>query len=461
MNSAMTEDADESPVWSSTNLARMPPAIFGLQQKLYHKAKQEPGFRFYSLFGLILRRDVLQSAWDRVAANNGSPGVDKVSIAVVEANPGGVEELLNRIESELRSKSYRPAAVRRVMIPKANGKLRPLGIPTVRDRVVQTAVKIIIEPIFEADFLECSHGYRPDRSAHDALREVIGNVKDGRSEVYDADLSSYFDTIPHDKLMLAVERRIADRSVLTLIRLWLKSEVEERDEHGGPPKRTRPTAGTPQGGVISPLLANLYLHWFDKLFHRADGPRWWANARLVRFADDLTIHAKYIGDRITSWVEETLEGRFGLMINRSKTSIRRLTPENEEALDFLGYRTWYAPDLFGRKTRYLTAQPSPKAMAAERENLRKIICREMSWLPITHLIDRVNRQTAGWAVYHRLGRPARCFARINTFIVSRLYRHLKRRSQRPYRPPAGVSWWPHLTNDLGLVLLKTPTAKAR
>jgi RNA-directed DNA polymerase len=461
MNSATTDDADESPVWSSTNMAGLPLNIFELQQKLYRKAKQEPGFRFYSLFGLILRRDVLRSAWARVAANNGSPGVDNVSIAVMEESPGLVEDLLDAIERELRAKTYRPSAVRRVMIPKANGKLRPLGIPTVKDRVVQTAVKIVIEPIFEADFLECSHGFRPNRSAHDALREVKENVKEGRVEVYDADLSSYFDTIPHDKLMLAVERRIADRSVLSLIRLWLKAEVEERSDNGGPPKRSRPTAGTPQGGVISPLLANLYLHWFDKLFHRADGPRWWANARLVRYADDLTIQAKFVGWRISSWVEDVLEGRFGLTINRSKTSIRRVSPDSDGALDFLGYRTWHAPDQYGRGTRYLTAEPSPKAMAAEKENLRKIVCPRMNCVSIPIIIERVNRQMAGWAAYHNQGRPARCFARINAFIVNRLYRHIRRRSQRPYRPPDGVRWWQHLTDDLGLVLLKSPTAKAR
>ena len=447
---ATTEDADEASAWSSTNAGGLPPKLFELQGKLYRKAKEEPGFRFYSLFGLILRRDVLIAAWDRVARNNGCPGVDGVTIAMIVNRPGGPAGLLDEIERELRARTYCPSAVKRVMIPKANGKLRPLGIPTVKDRVVQTVVKMVIEPIFDADFLECSHGFRPGHSAHQALKSVAGNIREGRQAAYDADLSSYFDTIPHDKLIACVEKRIADRTVLGLIRLWLKAEVEERDEDGdGPPRRTKSQSGTPQGGVISPLLANLYLHWFDKLFYRDDGPRYWANARMVRYADDFVIQAKYISARLRTWIETTLEGRFALTINRTKTSVRQVSPDRSEGLDFLGYRLWHAPGFIRPGERYLTANPTPKAMAAERTNIREIINSEKRWMPIRELIDRVNRQTAGWAVYHRQGRPFRQFFQINSFVERRWYSHLSRRSQRPYRPPEGVTWWQHLVQHLG------------
>ena len=450
--SARTGDGLELPEAFRVNSKRLPEKLFTLRQKLYLKAKREPRFRFYTLYGLMHRRDVLEAAWTLVARNEGAPGVDGVTIREVEATPGRRERLLDSLQQELQTKTYKPRAVKRVYIPKPDGRQRPLGIPTIRDRVVQTAALLVLEPIFEADFQDCSHGYRPGRSAHDALEQIDRNLRQGYTAIYDADLQGYFDTIPHDKLMKCVERRVADRSVLHLIRLWLKVPVEERDEDGRP-KISRPTSGTPQGGVISPLLANLYLHWFDVRFHRS-GPGQWANARLVRYADDFVILAKYIGTQITTWVDTTMEGWLGLTINRRKTRVIKLAPEREDELDFLGYTFRYERGHVDKTRKYLTASPSAKAIAHRKQELREATDHSRCFVPVKQLVKQVNYQLRGWGNYFSFGFPRWAHRPVNRHAIERLTIHLQRRSQRPCRPPAGMTYREFLTRRLGLELLE-------
>lgn len=445
----MSTTEDEAEIVDPCGRADLPLKVSRLRMKLNQKAKQEPKFRFYALYDRIYRMDVLRSAWWRVRKAKTAPGVDGVTFVTIEVSEEGVEGFLEQLQEDLRNKTYKPEAVRRVQIPKPDGRTRPLGIPTIRDRVVQMAALLVLEPIFEADFRDSSFGFRPGRSAHDALDAIRSHLGRGKREVYDADLKGYFDTIPHDKLIAALEVRVSDRSVLRLVRMWLQSPIEETNEDGRK-SRHKPTAGTPQGGVISPLLANLYLHWFEVLFYRSDGPAHWASAELVRYADDFVVLARYQGERLRSWIETTLEGRFGLTINREKTKVVRLGQIAGEGLDFLGFTMRYERSILPHSDRYLHVGPSHKAMDRVRTKLRELTSSRMCFKPTPEIVFEVNQYLRGWRGYFGYGHPRRAFAAVNFQTFRRLSVHLRRRSQRGCRPGKGVSLYEHLYHNLGL-----------
>jgi RNA-directed DNA polymerase len=424
-----------------------------LQIKLYRKAKNEPDFRFYQLYDKVYREDVLVRAWELAKANQGAPGVDGESFEDIESR--GWREWLNGLGKELHDRTYAPQPVRRVMIPKPGGGERPLGIPTIRDRVAQTAAKLILEPIFEADLEPNAYGYRPKKSAQDAIQEVDQLLDAGYTDVVDADLSKYFDTIPHSELMQCVARRIVDRHMLHLVRMWLKVPVEERDETGkkrltGGKDKDR---GTPQGGVVSPLLANLYMNRMLKGWKQTRrGGQF--QARIVSYADDFVILSRGKAQEALGWARGTLT-RMGLTLNEAKTSIR---DARRERFDFLGYT--FGPH-FSRRTgrEYIGCSPSKKSVNRMREKVGEHL-KPDNVTPWEQVRDQLNQQLRGWKAYFHLGSPTRAYEVLDEHVEERVRHFLRRRHKVPSQGTRQFSMR-RIFGELGVFRLRGPLGEAR
>jgi RNA-directed DNA polymerase len=398
-----------------------PGKIRTLQRKLYCKAKAEPAFRFYVLYDKICREDILHHAYELARVNAGAPGVDGVSFAQIEEQ--GLEAWLAGLREELVSKTYRPDPVRRVMIPKPDGGgERALGIPTIRDRVVQTAAKLVLEPIFEADFEDNAYGYRPARGAVDAVKEVHRLICRGYTDVVDADLSRYFDSIPHNELLKSVARRVADGSVLRLIKLWLKAPIEERDADGtrrmsGGKSSTR---GTPQGGVASPLLANIYMNRFLR-YWRLTGRGEAFQAHVVSYADDFVILSRGRAVEALTWTKAVMI-KLGLTLNEAKTSLKNAL---QERFDFLGYS--FGPHHYkANGHRYLGASPSKKSVQRLKTAIGHLLGPGNND-PWREVCDALNRSLRGWSNYFSYGTRQSVFRGIDHHVTERVRAFLARR----------------------------------
>jgi RNA-directed DNA polymerase len=390
-----------------------------LQHALYRAAKADPGRRFHALMDKVMRSDVLWCAWVAVRRNNGAPGIDKITLAQVEEY--GVARLLGELAGELRERRYRPMAARRVLIPKpGTDEMRPLSIPAVRDRIVQAALKIVLEPVFEADFLPCSFGFRPRLSAHDALQVLIDECWRGRRWVVETDIASCFSAIPHEKLMEAVEERICDQPVLKLLRAMLRAGVMEDGQV------RRETAGTVQGGVISPVMCNVYLHRLDRAWDERDGI-------LARYADDLVVmcwsrsQAEAALERLTALLAD-----LGLEPKAAKTRIVQLEAGGG-GFDFLGFhhRLVRSRGLNGKKpVTFLARWPADKAVQRARDRIRELTCRSRLLLPVKWIVEDLNRFLGGWAAYFRFGNSAARFEKIRSYARMRLALFISKRHRR-------------------------------
>lgn len=427
-----------------------PDKIRDLQIKLYRKAKNEPGFRFYQLYDKVYREDILLHAYRLAKANDGAPGVDGESFQDIESR--GREEWLNGLRKDLHDKTYKPQPVRRKMIDKPGGGERPLGIPTIRDRVAQTAAKLILEPIWEADLEPNAYGYRPRKSAQDAIRKVDELLHRGYTNIVDADLSKYFDTIPHSELLRCVARRIVDGPMLHLIKMWIKAPVEERDENG----KGRITGGkdndrgTPQGGVVSPALANLYMNRMLKGW-RQTGRGEQFRAHIVNYADDFVILSHGKAKEALEWTRGVLE-RLDLTLNEKKTSLRNA---RQERFDFLGYT--FGPHINPRDGgEYLGYSPSNKSVGRIKQKVGELLERR-NGAPWEEVCQKLNQKLRGWQQYFHCGSKSRAYKAVDEYVYDRVRNFLRRRHKVSSQ---GTRQFPgeRVYGSLGVLRLQGPRA---
>jgi group II intron reverse transcriptase/maturase len=399
---------------------KTPEKIRELQRKLYQKAKQEKEYRFYLLYDKVYRLDILSYAYKLVEAKKGAPGIDGETFERIEGRDGGVKGYLEAIAGELKRKEYKPSPVRRVYIPKLSGGKRPLGIPVIKDRIVQMAVKVVIEPIFEADFQDNSYGFRPKRNAHQAMDDVSAHLLQGKMNVIDADISKYFDSIPHDKLMQLVAKRVVDKNSLRLIKLWLKASIVEEREDGKREYKGN-DKGTPQGGVISPLLANIYLNVLDTLW-KVKKVQWRLGARLVRYADDIVVLCKGNANRVLKGLKTVLRD-LGLDLNEEKTHI---VDARYKSFTFLGFRIVMRR---GRKSGRLFpfTEPSKKAMRHIRAGIKQLTTTRYSVTSTEIVIRRVNEVVRGWVRYFYYGNCTYAMSALRYYLSYRMRIYMRRK----------------------------------